>query len=668
VVQPAGRRGAARVVAVLTLVAWAAGVVVTVVVDHRLSELGRGDLHQLSGAGAVFLLAQASSTLVAATLLLRRPEHPVGWCFAVLATSVTAAGAAQGYGLLGLVADPAGRHPGAGPAATLASGLFVLWLVAIALVCYLTPTGVHLSARWAWCARVMWISGLVWFVTILVSPGALENPFQGVENPWGVEGLHAPVAVLRFVAGAVNNVLVLASFAALALRFRRSAGEERRQLHWMGLAALPVPVLFVVTLVAAATRRDELVNVAAGGFVAVLPVSVGLAVAKTRLYDVDRIVSRAVAYVLLSAVLAGTYVATVLFVGDAFDHAKSSSTVATACATLAVAALARPAHRSLQDAVDRRFSRRRYDALRLVREHVASPDPARTIEQVLQEALRAPDLAVSYWVQDREGWFTGDGRPAVPPAFAMTVERAGRPVARVSAVDVAPELVHAVLREAEPELDNAGLRAAVALQLVEVRESRGRLAAAQLEERRRVERDLHDGAQQRLLALAAQLQAALLNGRPARLREALETGVRESQTAVRELRELANGLHPAVLTDGGISAALEDLASRHRVHLEVQDPQRRYPPRIEATAWYIACEAVANAVKHAAADVVDVRVEHTADGMLLVIEDDGSGGADASGSGLRGLADRAEAVGGTLRVRDRRPHGTSVRAVLPCES
>jgi signal transduction histidine kinase len=663
-----GRRRIALAAAGITLAVWVADVVIGLLVDDRLTQVGRADLHQLDGAGVVFLFAEASASLVAVLLLVSRPEHPVGWLFAVLGTSVAAAGATEGYGVLGLLADPGGSYPGAGAAATLASGLFVLWLISIAMVCYLTPTGVHLSPRWAWCARVMWVSGLVWFLTILLSPGELENPFQSVDNPWGVEALHRPLAVLRPVTGFVNNVLVVAAFASLVVRFRRSTGEESRQLMWMGLSALPVPVLFVVTFVAATTGHDELVTLAAAGFVAVLPVSVGLAVAKTRLYDVDRIVARAVAYLLLSGVLAGAYLVTVLLVTDTFDDAARSSTIATAVATLVAAALARPAYRTLQDAVDRRFSRRRYDALRLVREHVASPDPGRTIEQVLQQALRAPDLAVSYWVQDREAWVTGEGLPAVPPSFAMTVARAGRPVARVAAVSVDPALVQAVLREAEPELDNAGLRAAVALQLEEVRASRARLAGAQLEERRRVERDLHDGAQQRLLALAAQLQAALLNGRPERLREALESGVRESQAAVLELRALANGLHPSVLTDGGISAALDDLASRHRVHVDVAEPERRYPPRIEATAWYIACEAVTNALKHAVADLVDVRVDHTASGMLLVVEDDGSGGADPSGSGLRGLADRAEAVGGTLEVRERLPHGTTVTAVLPCGS
>ena len=644
------RRRVSVIAAASGVAIWIGSLAVMVALDRRFTELDRGDLHQLGGAALVFSFAVASATLVGAMLLIRRPEHPVGWCIAGLGASIAVAGSSQSYALLGLVADPDGTYPGAGSAAVVASSLFVFWLLAIAFVCYLTPSGHFLSPRWAWSARVMWISGLVWFVTIVLMPNELQAPFQGIQNPWGIDALKTPLGPVRFGTAILTTGLVLVSFASLVVRYRRSVGDERRQLHWMWMMAVPVPVLVVVAFVASSTHNDGALNVAAGGFVAVLPLAVGLAVAKTRLYDVDRILSRAVSYVLLSAVLAGTYAAVVLLVGQGVGGSVGSSTLAVALATLTVAVIARPAHAALQDVVDRRFSRRRFDALRVVRAHVASPDPTTTVEQVLRDALHAPDLSVSYWVQDRQAWVTGDGRTAKTPAFAMTVHRGGRLVARVSAIAVEPELVEAVLREAEPELDNAGLRAAVALQLVDVRASRERIATAQLKERHRIERDLHDGAQQRLLALAAQLQAAVLNGNPARLREALVTGVEESQAAVRELRDLANGLHPSVLADGGLAAALDDLASRHRARVNIPEPDLRYPLEVEATVWYIACEAVTNAVKHSGADVIEVSVLRDADQLHVVVEDDGLGGADPSGGGLRGLADRAEAVGGHLTV------------------
>jgi signal transduction histidine kinase len=165
-----------------------------------------------------------------------------------------------------------------------------------------------------------------------------------------------------------------------------------------------------------------------------------------------------------------------------------------------------------------------------------------------------------------------------------------------------------------------------------------------------------------------QLRAVEMSGDSERIRETVATAVDELQAGVRELRELANGLRPAVLTDGGLAAALEDLAARSPVPMRLEMTGERFAPEVEETAWFIACEAVANAVKHAAPHSVAISTCR-ADGRLrLVIEDDGIGGADPAGSGLRGIADRAEVAGGTLKVLPRGGHGTVVIADLPCES
>ena len=188
-------------------------------------------------------------------------------------------------------------------------------------------------------------------------------------------------------------------------------------------------------------------------------------------------------------------------------------------------------------------------------------------------------------------------------------------------------------------------------------------------ERHKIERDLHDGAQQRLLGLAMQLRAVELSGDAERMQATVATAVDELQVAVRELRELANGLRPAVLTDGGLAAALDDLAARSPVPVRLETTEERFAPDVEETAWFIACEAVANAVKHAGAALGrHQRPAATDDRLRLVIEDDGIGGADPAGSGLRGIADRAEVAGGTLTVRPRGGHGTVVIAELPCAS
>ena len=666
VLQGAGRRRVllGRLTAGVAALVAVAALVIVYRIDALLAEYGRPDLRQGGGPGAAFMAAIFVSAGVGGALLVRRPEHPVGWCFAGLSGAVALAAISQSYGLYGLLVRP-GELPGAATAAIVASSMFVLWLIFIARVCALTPTGRHLSPRWRRLHQIMVVAGLLWLVTIVLSPGKLQAPFEVINNPWGVEGLRDLLAPVRLLSGLVNNLLVLAAVFSLGLRFVRARGDERRQLLWMAVFAVPFPVLLVVAYVASNLHNGDLVNLVAAGLVTLLPVGTFLAVSRYHLYDVERILSRALSYLLVSALLAGSYLAVVVLVARAIGQTASRSPVAVAVATLAVAAAARPIYSAVQDAVDRRFFRRRHDALHQVRDFVAAPTPQVSIETVLRTALHDPDLSVAYWVDDRREWVTEQGYPAVAPRGGHPVQRGGRTVAMIdSACD--PELVRVVSEQAATELDNVGLRAAIARQLEEVRASRSRIAEAQITERRRVERDLHDGAQQRLLGLAAHLQAGLLNGAPERLREALTFGVAECRSAVTELRELANGLHPSILSDGGLAAALDDLARRLPITLRLDTPRQRYPEPVEATAWFIVREAVANALKHAGTATIEVTVVEVDGYLQVTVVDDGSGGADASGAGLRGLADRSEATGGHLQVLPGPAGGTKIDAVLPC--
>lgn len=633
---------------------------VMVACDVALTRGGRGDLRLTGGGGPAFALAIASATTVGVLLLRLHPAHVVGWCFAGLGVSIAVAGAAQDYGAWALYVD--GDAPLGGSAAVVASTAFISWQVLLGLACACTPDGRALSRRWAWAARGLVLCGALWLLGAALMPGRLEQaPFAGVENAWGVDlpGL----GLLRSVGAIGTGLLFVTCAVSLLVRYWRSRGDERRRLLWMAVGVVPVPVFVVVMFAAALSDADVLLDVTAGLLVALLPVSAALSITRYHLYDVERVLSRAVTYVLLSLVLAATYGVVVVAVGDGIGGLAGSSTVAVATATLVAAVAARPLHGLLQDAVDHRFARRRYDALRTVRAHVAAPQPGSDVEQVLRDALQDPSLSVAYWVPDREQWVSSDGQDVAPAGEPLLVRRAGRVIAAVTG---SSDLLAAVVAEAEPALESTGLRAAVALQLQEVRASRARIAMAQLEERRRIERDLHDGAQQRLLALAAQLQAALMNGDPGRQQEALRTGVEQSREAVSELRSLANGLHPAVLTEGGLGPALDDLAVRLPVRVHLDQPDRRWPLEVEATAWFVACEAVTNAVKHAHAPAVRIDVHGDDRGLVLRVEDNGCGGADPLGRGLRGLADRVEAVGGRLQVGGGADGGTVVEAVLPC--
>ena len=230
-------------------------------------------------------------------------------------------------------------------------------------------------------------------------------------------------------------------------------------------------------------------------------------------------------------------------------------------------------------------------------------------------------------------------------------------------------------RLSEAELvaeENVRLDAELQARLVELRESRARIVEAGYAERRRVERDLHDGAQQRLVALALDLRLARakLDEDPATTAELLEGASHELAAATEELRELARGLHPPVLTDRGLVAALESLAGRSPLPVSVEaEVTDRAPPSAEAAAYFVVSEALTNVVRHAQAEHALVRVDRS-DGRLQVeIHDDGRGGADpAGGSGLRGLSDRVAALDGSLEVESRPGGGTVVRAVIPVAS
>jgi signal transduction histidine kinase len=306
--------------------------------------------------------------------------------------------------------------------------------------------------------------------------------------------------------------------------------------------------------------------------------------------------------------------------------------------------------------------------------------PPEGVGAALARALGDSALEVGFWLPERQGYVDGRGRELVLPVHeadrvVTRLDHDGEPVAAIvhdaSLVDE-PELLFASGAAARLALENARLQADMRARLLEVQESRVRIVQAADEERRRIERDLHDGAQQRLVAVALQLRSAQreLGGRADHeIDMLLAEAVDELQVAVEELRELARGVHPAILTEDGLAAALESLTSRTPIPVVLDVSEGRLPAQVEATAYFVACEALANVVKHAHASKATVSA-HRRNGVLVVeVADDGVGGAHAEdGSGLRGLADRVEALGGRLVVESPAGGGTHVVGEIPCGS
>jgi signal transduction histidine kinase len=305
-----------------------------------------------------------------------------------------------------------------------------------------------------------------------------------------------------------------------------------------------------------------------------------------------------------------------------------------------------------------------------------TPEPPR-LRDVIARALGDPSLEVAYPAPNAGGWVGATGLPVtlpVPgnPSRAVTrLERDGRTVAALihdPAIAEERELVASVGAATSLALENERLQAEVRAQLEEVRASRARIVAAGDAERRRVERDLHDGAQQRLVTLALILEMAheRAAGEPD-LEGLLEKARHELDGGLTELRELARGLHPVAL-DEGLAGAIESLSERVPLPIDVEVPSERYPATVEATAYFVVAEALTNVVRYAEADRARVAIVRSGDSLVVEVADDGVGGADpARGSGLRGLGDRVATAGGCLTLTSLPGDGTILRAEIPCE-
>jgi signal transduction histidine kinase len=306
----------------------------------------------------------------------------------------------------------------------------------------------------------------------------------------------------------------------------------------------------------------------------------------------------------------------------------------------------------------------------------ANPAPA-DLRDALARALRDPSLVLAYWLPERNIWVDVDGRtvevPSQEPGRATTlIDRDGDQVAALvhdSWLEEERELLNAVGAAAGIALENSRLQAELRARIEELSRSRERVIEAQQKERQELERNLHDGAQQRLISISLELGqvATKIKSDPdasARLEEARE----ELARSLEELRSIARGIHPAVVTGHGLVVALESLASRSPVPVELNaELEGRVEERVEVVAYYVVSESLANVAKHARAGSATVNVARSNGTLLVEVSDDGVGGAAPDGgSGLSGLADRVEALDGRFTVSSGSEGGTSVRARIPC--
>lgn len=618
----------------------------------------------LATADLPYIVAMLACWLVGIVLTGRVFGQRAGWAFLGLGTALAWSGLADEYAAYALTWR---SDAPAGPlAATLGDTSFVWWFVFLALALHWTPpmrpSGRLLNRLPAWTVA----AGVGYQIGALLRSSHLDPLREQLVSPWAVTSLSGPIGIVAAAAIIVVGLCLVASAVGLVTSWRRAEGEARQQLLWLVAGVIPLAPCVVASYAVSYADHTDAAGYLMSAATVAIAAGAALSVTRYRLYDVERVLTDSAAYAIASVAVVVMFAAVVVVISRT-TPIDPGSQLLTILATIAGAGAARVSYVWGRRAVERRVNRERFDALETVRSGLKDPGP--DLDALLAVALRDPGLRVLYPTEGG-AWVTSQGRAVITGDRAVVVRRHGAVSAKI---EFDPDrndrrLVEAVAHEAAAEIDNVALRAELGRKVELVNESRTRLARAQLEERRRIERDLHDGAQQRLLAIALQLRSAQVNGRENVLRDEVDRAVAELGVTVQELRDLAGGLQPAALAGGGLLAAVVDLVGRIPLRIEYDVVDQRFPPSIEGAAWFVIAEAVSNAVKHAAVDDVSITVTTSHSRLEVRVADGGDGHADPLGSGLQGLADRVAALRGSLRVTENRPHGTIIEADLPCVS
>lgn len=603
---------------------------------------------------SVYSMAMAAAGMLLAS---RHERNPIGWLMLWLGGSnAVLSDLAQGYGQraaeYGWPAGIVAEWTSSVSVVVQMVPMFVLWLV--------FPTGRLLNRAWFTVVVAGGIASVLAMGGYSFSKRA-DTDFVGGTNPYVVSWL--PTDAMWTIGNVFLIVALVGSAAALVVRFHRSATVERQQLKLLAFAALIAVV--VLPLGPVVWDRYPVMRALVALVALAQPVAISVAMFRYRLYDVDRVISRTISYSLVTTVLVALYVVTVVTLGAIVGQ---HSAWATAGATLAAATAFRPLSGRARVLIDRRFDRDRYAALARIDKFVndlragrATPEYTETL---LREVTGDPKLTIHHRPHVDDSGRVLQGFPVRVGDGLAAIVTGGRALAERRS------LVSEALAAAGLAIEIAGLRIELRRQLDEVEASRARLVVVADQERRRLERDLHDGAQQRLVSIGLALRHAQHQLRADATPDASQTidgAVAEIAVAIDELRELAHGLRPSSL-EAGLGPALRELVERVPLAVIVDTTTERFIPEAEATAYFVACEALTNTVKHAHAHCVTVAATKLDGTLVLRIADDGVGGATPlGGTGLRGMEDRLAAIGGTLTIDSCRT-GTTITANIPCVS
>jgi signal transduction histidine kinase len=639
------------------------------------------------GVEVLSLPVVAAFPIVGVVIARRQPHNAIGWLF--LAIGLTTA--------IGLAADVWFHSDLSGSALAAALGELVLSaLLGLPFVLLLFPSGRLLSPRWRWALWVAVAASITILFGALFSPSLTEYP--GVHNPLGIEAIRGTPLDQGGIGWLLLLVALVASPVSLVLRYRRAEGEERQQLKWLAWSAVLIWIGWLLLEATYAGGGDESASWLPQipfvlGFIS-LPVMVGVAILKYRLYEIDVVIKKTVVFaILVGLLMAIGAVAAIALGGSLTDRVRHRPEVALMTGVV-LGLLIIPLYRLSRRIADRLVFRGRaspYEVLRSfvgrVGETYSTDDVLPLMARVLAEATGASRARVWVRVGDelrvRAGWPL-DGASAeaaelldgLPPADLddhVAEVRHGGELLGVLSIRMPPNdpmnpskdsLVRDLASQAGLVLRNARL-------IEELRASRRRIVGAQDERARKLERDIHDGAQQQLVALSVKMRLLepLVDREPTKAHELVGQLQADTTDALANLRDLARGIYPPLLADKGLGAALEAQARKAAVpvHLE-PDGVGRYPQEVESAVYFCVLEALQNVGKYAQANDVTVRLLEQNGDLVFEVRDDGVGfdpDAARGGTGLRGMADRLQAVGGELELASAAGEGTTILGRVP---
>ncbi len=622
----------------------------------------------------------------------RRWENRLGWLLLAAGLALGVVTFSRAYALHSLVADP-GSLPAGRAFAWLSNWMWTIPISLLPFLLLLFPTGRLPAGRWR---PVAWFCGTV---LVLLTASALvvattnwTRPFADVTSIGSSPIAGAAIVAFLFSAFALPVALLL-SFVALWRRFSRSRGDERLQLKWFVTAAAFVAVTFILSFFTSTVIGQVLFDLA----LVFLYAAIGIAILKYRLYEIDVLINRAVVYGGLAAFITAVYVLLVAVIGAFIGATEGLALVATAIVAVAF----QPVRARAQAIANRVVYGKRatpYEVLSEFSERVAETysieDVLPRMARILAEgtgAIRTEVwLRVGSELRPAASWpeggtsaspvaITGDALPTMPSASrvaaATSVAQVRHQGVLLGALTVIKPPMEPLTPAEEKLLADLASQAGLVLRnvalLSDLRASRQRLVAAQDEARRRLERNLHDGAQQQLVALSVKqrLVGELIDKDPDKATSMIADLQKDTAEALDTLRDLARGIYPQVLADQGLPAALEAQIRRTPVPVDLlPDSIGRHAQEIEAAVYFCCLEALQNVSKYANASKAEVRLEVDGPWLTFGVQDDGAGFDPAQtklGTGLQGMSDRLEALGGGLEIRSEPGRGTTIAGRVP---